>query len=512
MPDFRTVATLISVIALSIAIAAVPWVEAEAQSASGAGNPNAAIEFSVRGSLLPPELEVDAGDVQFAALSDFRDPIQLEDPFAASGQRAQPEGAAPAGPVPDQVIGPPLYGPEAPLVEIEEAAPLIGETAEASEADDPFRATGIRVGSFLIRPRLELGITATDNVDGGPVKQDAVGLLANADITGRSDWSRHEVYFELRGEADLYKERGFDDGFVEGVIGGRLDLTDRTGLTASAGYAYNLENFTDPTTPAAAAERPSNQSYVGRVGFVHDNNSVRASVSGRLTRRVYDDVALVGGGSADQSFRDRTISALEGRAALRPDQQSLAPVGVAEVGKTRYDQRVDPLGFERSNVWFELRGGLLIDRGPKLQGEVTIGYRSEKFDDPLLADLNALVVSADMAWSPARLTTVRLDIDTFTDSSSIASTSGSLTYAGVASIERRFRNRFFGEVGAGYSHETFRGLLRTDRTYLGYGELGYYLSRYAALVARYGYERTDSTDPSAAGNEHRVSGFVRLER
>ena len=53
-------------------------------------------------------------------------------------------------------------------------------------------------------------------------------------------------------------------------------------------------------------------------------------------------------------------------------------------GRRDMDQRVDDSGFRRSSVWGELLGGVVIDRGTKLSGEFSLGYRHEDLEDDRL--------------------------------------------------------------------------------------------------------------------------------
>ena len=72
--------------------------------------------------------------------------------------------------------------------------------------------------------------------------------------------------------------------------------------------------------------------------------------------------------------------------------QGLAPGN--ELGRRAFDEAQDDSGYARSSVWGEMRGGLVIDRGEKLSGEVSLGYRREDLEDARLEDLNVLLANA----------------------------------------------------------------------------------------------------------------------
>ena len=70
-----------------------------------------------------------------------------------SGRRspARPEG---------EPVGPPLAGPTP------EPLPVRERSIRREEEEDPFAQRGIALGAFVIRPSIEIGVSATDNAGG----------------------------------------------------------------------------------------------------------------------------------------------------------------------------------------------------------------------------------------------------------------------------------------------------------------------------------------------------------
>jgi hypothetical protein len=376
---------------------------------------------------------------------------------------------------------------------------------------DPFAAPGIRLGSFVLRPTLDIGVTASDNIHLSRPKQRATGLVVAPDIDLRSDWDRHEVAFELRGSALFYEDDSLDDLEGEARLAGRYDISRDTALDASIGLFLGTESFADPDLPAGAAERPSFRGLEAELGASHRFGRLGLRLSGRAERIEYEDVALVGGGTAGLDDRNSTATGLRLRAGYQMSP-ALEPYVELAAGRVEYERTVDTAGFRRSGDWRELTGGLVFDLGPKLSGEVAAGYRSERLDDPRLEDLDGLVASAAILWSPRRLTNVRLQLATETSGSTIPAVAGSLTHSALVAVDRRIRDDLALQAGVFFSRESFVGLERTDDTLGGYAELAYHLSRYASLVGRYEYERLDSSALSDPVAENVVSLRVRLRR
>src|SRR5690606_1210044 len=67
------------------------------------------------------------------------------------------------------------------------------EQISRAPEDDPFAAPGIQLGTFLLRPSLEQGLTATSNADGSAGGESAVLSETTLRLNATSDWSRHSA-------------------------------------------------------------------------------------------------------------------------------------------------------------------------------------------------------------------------------------------------------------------------------------------------------------------------------
>ena len=129
----------------------------------------------------------------------------------------------------------------------------------------------------------------------------------------------------------------------------------------------------------------------------------------------------------------------------------LRPFVEVAVGRREFDHSEDDSGFERSSTWGELRGGIVIDRGDKISGEASVGYRREDIEDDELDDLNVFLANASILWSPRRLTEVRVDLTTDSRRPARPFTSASVIYAGSVTLARSLTPRVRAETGIGLS-------------------------------------------------------------
>ncbi|WP_026380361.1 outer membrane beta-barrel protein [Afifella pfennigii] len=485
----------------------------------------------------PPAAAQEAEFNDAAAPVDFllRGTRSAEEEDLLAGEAPPPQGgpAVPPGrpyPRPDAAIGPPLFGPTgtAPLgpplagpdpyapARSEEAGPivdgrrLIRRAEREAEAEDPFAAPGIRVGTFILRPTIDVGVVVSDNPDGDTEKNWETGGLLEPTLSLLSDWDRHELAAELRGTGSFYDEEVYNDRDAAARLRARYDISRDTDLTAEAGYVYALESFTDPDTPAAAAERPARQTYDAALTGTHRMNRLGLALGGDVKRETFQDATTASGATIDQGDRNRTEAALNARASYKLSG-ALEPFVEARGGKVVYDESVDSNGYRRSSRFGELAGGLILDLSPKLQGEVSAGWRHEEYDDARLAALSAPVVAAALMWSPRRLTDIRLNLATTADGSTIPGASGSLIYSADLTASRELRHNLAAEAGLGLDWRDYVGIDLTETTWSAFGGLVYDLNRYAALVGRYSYERVEN-DPGERTDTNTFSVRLRLKR
>lgn len=416
-----------------------------------------------------------------------------------------PIGPPLAGPTGGEPIGPALAGP-VPAPPEEQPPPV-----RAEEEADPFAPTGLRLGTFVIRPSIEVGVTATDNAGGGPAGEGAVGWVVEPEVIIRSEDERHELEAILRGEAIFYNEEEFNDREAEARLRGRYDLTSRTSLETELAYTSSLESFTDPDTPEAAAKRPGVETFDAALGITQRFGRLSVGARGFVEREVHEDVTLVGGGSAARDELDNTEYGLRLRTAYLISA-ALTPFADAAIGRRDFDREVDSSGLERSSVWGELRGGLAVDLGSRLRGEVAIGYRREDLEDNALDDIDAFIADAAIVWSPRRLTELRLDLSTETRPTTLPGASAAILYAGTLTLAQRISPRWRAEIGAGIDHERFVGAERQDTIYAAFAGLSYAFNRTVSLKASYSYERTESDDPGGNADANVVGVRVRIQR
>ncbi|CCV05504.1 conserved exported hypothetical protein [Mesorhizobium metallidurans STM 2683] len=392
------------------------------------------------------------------------------------------------------------------------------ERAEAIEGqdkkaeDDPFAATGIRLGSFVIRPTLEQGLTATSNADSSNGGKPALLSETTLRFNAVSDWAENSAVID--GYGTFLKTISGDEvqearGRVEGTL--NVDLDNELRAIAKLGYEAAPESASSPVVIEGTAEQPVRQTIDGSLAVEKDAGKMRFALTGAVEHDIYGDAKLSTGGSLSQKDRDSTLYT----ATLRTGYEispAITPFTEVEVGRRLYDQRIDSSGFERSSTRLGARAGVELDMGEKLAGEFSAGWLREAIDDDRLQAISGATVNADLKWSPERGTTIGLTGQTTVEGTTTAGQSGDILYSGRLTGEREIRANLTGNAALGADWRDYAGSDGHDLTLSAEAELTWWLNRYAGLTTRV---RTEKQTSNLEGRDYTANSIflgVKVQR
>ncbi|CAI2933299.1 Outer membrane protein/protective antigen OMA87 [Aminobacter niigataensis] len=378
--------------------------------------------------------------------------------------------------------------------------------------ENPFEPTGIRFGTFVLKPSLEQGVTATSNADSSSDGKSAVLSETTLRLNAASDWDNHSATIDAYG---IFRRSisGQEVKDTEAGIDGRLqlDFADDIRAIASLGYDIRPESASSPIVIVDTASRPVRHTIDGSVGLEKDVGKFRFAVTGEATRESYGDAELSDGTTLSQEDRNSTLYAGRFRAGYEISP-ALTPFGEIEYGRRVHDLRFDTAGFERSSNRIGARAGVELDMGEKFGGEISAGWLSEDFDDDRLETISAATIAADLRWSPMRGTIVALNGTTLVEGSTTPGESGSVLYSGRLSVERQIRANLTGFAAAGMGWRDYAG--RDDHELRLSAEAGltWWLNRYAGLTGRLRHETFDSTLSGRDSKTNSVFVGLRVQR
>ncbi len=364
---------------------------------------------------------------------------------------------------------------------------------------------GIPLGTFTLRPALNTSV-ATETTKSGDTSTTRSYLQTELKGTLTSDWSRHQ----LTVTGDGIFQRNFSgegqtkpSASLNGDL--RLDLSRDTIAHLTAGYTLTRESATDPNALLDAVDQSRVQTLTGGASIERDFGVLRGLAALDVSRTTYSDATLSDGSSVSLTDRNRN----EGNLRLRVGYElspALIPFLEASAGRTFYDESADTLGYERNSESYGGKGGVTVDLGEKLKGELGLGYRHVTFADARLAAIDAVVLDAAATWSQRRGTDITLGLLTDVEPSVVAGQSGYISRALTLALTQQVRDDLVAKLSSGATWRDYQPSGSSNNeliTTLG-ASMAYGLNRYLDLTADVSWERThpdggSDTDVMRAG-------------
>jgi hypothetical protein len=393
------------------------------------------------------------------------------------------------------VRAPKMTADEIPPVDkrAERELPIEGLTPLPDE--NPFAPVGVRVGSFILRPSLEQGVTATSNADSSATGESAILSETTLRLNAVSDWSRHSATLDAYGtfrKSLSGQELKDTSAGLDATVG--LDFSEDLRGLLTAGYARRPDSASSPVVIVGTASQPTLETFKASAGLSKDVGKLRFGVTGRIEHDRYGDADLEDGTVLSQKERDSTLYtvALRGGYEVSP---ALVPFVEVEVGQRRYDQTVDTAGYRRSSDRLGARAGVALDLDQKLTGEISAGWIREGFKDDRLSDISGASVDADLRWSLERGTSLALAASTVVEGSTTPGASGSLLNTATLTLEREIRANLTANAAIGGGYRNYTDSDGHDQLFNAQIGATYWLNRYAGITGRLRYESLKSNLP-----------------
>ncbi|WP_305986767.1 outer membrane beta-barrel protein [Roseibium sp. MMSF_3544] len=392
------------------------------------------------------------------------------------------------------------------IAAVDRAVPLAGSLIDDSVfgGDTTFdEPQGIRLGSFTFTPQITFSAGYTDNTAQSADGTSGSLYRISPDLSLVSNWSRHQFDASLRGTYTGYPENSDDnDGNISAAANLRLDVSEATQVDTGVSYTYSREE--DGSAESTSSGVDHIQNLTADLGATRSVGLIAATAALGADRSVYtsdDDI---------DSGRDNTVYS----ATLRFDANTgsvLTPFVEGSLLLRRFDESCsDDICEKRDANGYQLRGGLTIASGPKVTGNVGIGWRIEDIEDDRLDSLSGLVLDGSLVWSPSRLTTVTAGLGTNFQATDIDTASGSIIYSGDLRVAHAFSDRLVGETGVGYSYRTYEGVSIEEQTLTGFGGVTFALTNSVALTADYTHRRFDSSQEGSDYTENAIEAGLRF--
>lgn len=386
-------------------------------------------------------------------------------------QRLTSTPAAPSTRAPDPAatgsVGPPYAPPYAQPPVAKRKPPVT----------DPYDPLGIRAGSFILRPSIEIS-GGYDSNPGRDTKPQGSPLYVIApELQAQSDWERHEFRAKLRGNYTGYTDRSdLNKPFFESVLDGRVDVTRQTRVELQNRFTYSADTPGSPNFTAGVAKLTPYTNVGGTAGLFHTFNRLEIGAKATIDRTRYDDSELTDGSTV--SNKDRAFYAygveLRGSYELSP---GVKPYVSVTGDKRVHDLSVDSSGIRRDSDGLTPRIGSTFELTRQLTGDASVGYVRREYEDHKLKDLTGIVADASLIWSATPLTKITFGARTSVYESTDPNVSGILARDFSAQLDHSFRQWLIATLKLGYGIDDYVGIARTDQRYAASAGLTYKMNR-----------------------------------
>jgi hypothetical protein len=341
-----------------------------------------------------------------------------------------------------------------------------------------YDALGIRAGSFLVFPALELREIYDSNIFATEedTETDLVTVLQPA-LRIASDWNVHALSLEASGDIRRYLENGSEDNDNFALAGsGRLDILRDIYLQGGLAYRLLHEDRGSPDDRGGLEPTPYAVSSAS-LAYVHQPLRLGYRLDATVDSFDYDNVPTGTGGIIDNDDRDRTIYTIAPRAnyEIVPGYRAFARFAY---NWRRYSNVPSADGIERNSNGYQVDVGTDLDLGRIITGEIYVGYLHQTYDDARLASVSGISFGGSLLWNVTALTSVRALAARTVEETVVVGASSYLQTAFRLGLEHELLRNVLLNAGAAYIDSDYQGSGRTDEYYELTAGARYLLNRY----------------------------------
>jgi hypothetical protein len=420
--------------------------------------------------------------------------------------KPQPGTAHPEPPPPPPAPGPPQFETGQTLAQQIPARAPYADAYRPPDAPprrpapvpkDAYEPLGIEVGTFLVKPSVEVSRGYDSNASRVPDGKPSAYTLFEPALKLQSQWSRHEYGLDLRGSYSSYDaDSSLNRPMLDAKSHTRIDVTHDLKIDSESRFLLSTDYPGSPNLPVGFETLPVFTSYGSSLGLTRRFNRLELSVKGTVDQTRYEDTKLLDGQTSSNQDRDfdQYGGALRGSYEVVPGVKPFAEISA---DTREHEMAVDRDGFRRDSRALTPKLGTTFDLARRLTGEVSVGYLMRRFVDPGLQDLRGVVADASLVWNATGLTTATLTARSTGEETVVPGVSGVLRRDLGVQVDHALRRWLIWTVRAGYGLDDYVGSLRNDKRLSLGTALTYKLSRELWLKGEYRYDQLRSNTPGA---------------
>jgi hypothetical protein len=375
---------------------------------------------------------------------------------------------------------------------------------------DPYAPLGLRAGSFILLPSLDLaGGYSTNPLHAATGPGSAAYFIGMPELQAISDWDRHSLTADIVGSYTEYDGNlvpSLNAPYFSSKIDGRIDVTRDTQIVVENRYLLNTDNPGSPNLQAQLARLPINTDLGATLGVVQEFNRLSFSLLGTFDTAQYDDSLLTNGqqvSNADRNF-DQTAGIVRVAYDLDP--------GFKPFVQVQEDERTHEFDSQHNSTGTSVQVGGDVDLFGSLTGEMAGGWLVRSYDDPTMANISGFIANGELTWQPTALTTAKLGAASEVYETTVEGASGQFTRDLNLEIDHAFLPWVIGALKGGYGTDDYVGSPLRDTRYFVSAGVTYKMSRELQLRSEVREDWQVATESSFTYEATSVLFGVHLQR
>jgi hypothetical protein len=389
------------------------------------------------------------------------------------------------------------------------------QTPNEREAEN-YAPRGVRVGTFLLFPSLELDEMYDDNIfinsTSGTTPQQQTGSfiqIIKPSVELRSEWAKNMLNFYARGAFGFYTAApGLNFQDLSVGTDGRLDIKQTANIFGGASFNRLHEALGTPNAPTNFNQVNYYNQISANAGYFQQFGKIRTTLEGRLDNYNFTNNGLgPAQGVIFNSDRDRT----EFHESFRVGYEFLQGYEIWTRGSLNqrvYVTNPDALGFFHNSTGWDLVGGFSVAISSITSLEFFAGYLQQNYVDPAFATVAIPTFGLTGYWSPTRQILVKPYVLRTVDDTSLGNASGYIDTTGGVDVTYDFRPNIKIQGHADYTsadYNTVAGSLgRLDQYYTFRGGVLYSPTEHFFIGPTYQFEHRTSNQAGLDFNDNQI--------
>lgn len=349
-----------------------------------------------------------------------------------------------------------------------------------------FKSEGVQYGAWIFDPELTLGVDFNDNIFAAASGEESdMVWVVNPTVDVETTWSRHGVRGWAHGLNREYSDFSDESSWTTDIgLAGHVDLTRSVLFEAGYGAAELVESRATAGAASIAAKPVEYNTTNWWIGGQADLSRTRLLLRHDKSNFNFDDAALIGGGFADQDFRDRdeTIITIRGDYAVSPFTSVFARYRKNE---RDYDLAPPTVPNNRDSDGYMIDVGADFDIGGVARGVLGVGYNEQTYDDPSQGKLDGWGLDGLVEWYPTELTTVTVRGSRHIEDAPIEASGGFTSETFAARVDHELLRNLVLSAEVERSEHDFLGIDRVDERWSASAGATWFVNRNVGVEASF---------------------------